>query len=60
MFDFWKFYEGLSNRVDYFDNYWEQFPKGNSRRFMPAEKVFWPVPWGIMPVCWDIKPFTST
>jgi hypothetical protein len=29
MFDFWKFYEGLSSRTNYFDNYWEQFPKGH-------------------------------
>lgn len=33
MFDFWKFYKGLLNRTDYFDNYWEQFPKGQLLRF---------------------------
>lgn len=27
MFDFWKFYNGLLNRTDYFDNYWDQLPK---------------------------------
>jgi hypothetical protein len=33
MFDFWKFYKGLFNRTDYFDNYWEQFPDGNCLQF---------------------------
>jgi hypothetical protein len=33
MFDFWKFYKGLLNRVDYFDNYWDQFPQGRLLRF---------------------------
>ncbi len=33
MFDFWKFYKGLFNRTDYFDNYWEQFPKGKLLQF---------------------------
>lgn len=33
MFDFWKFYRGLLNRTDYFDDYWEQFPKGRLLRF---------------------------
>jgi hypothetical protein len=33
MFDFWNFYKGLLNRTDYFDNYWEQFPKGGLLRF---------------------------
>jgi len=27
MFDFNKFYKGLLNRTDYFDDYWEQFPQ---------------------------------
>lgn len=26
MFDFWKFYSGLLNRNNFFDDYWEQFP----------------------------------
>lgn len=33
MFDFWKFYKGLLDRADYFDNYWEQFPLGHLVRF---------------------------
>ncbi|MBY0536941.1 MAG: HEAT repeat domain-containing protein [Chitinophagaceae bacterium] len=33
MFDFWKFYKGLLNRTDYFDNYWEQFPDGQHLQF---------------------------
>ncbi|UIR56451.1 HEAT repeat domain-containing protein [Sphingobacterium sp. SRCM116780] len=33
MFDFWKFYNGLLNRTDYFDNYWDQFPQGHLFRF---------------------------
>ncbi len=33
MFDFWKFYKGLLNRTDYFDNYWEQFPDGRHLQF---------------------------
>lgn len=36
MFDFWKFYRGLfarTNFFDFFDNYWEQFPKGPPLRF---------------------------
>ncbi|MGQ8867867.1 HEAT repeat domain-containing protein [Myroides sp. TSA_177.3] len=33
MFDFWKFYKGLLDRTDYFDNYWEQFPSGQHLRF---------------------------
>lgn len=33
MFDFWKFYNGLLNRTDYFDNYWEQFPQGRLFRY---------------------------
>lgn len=33
MFDFWKFYKGLLDRTDYFDNYWEQFPKGQRLQF---------------------------
>lgn len=33
MFDFWKFYKGLLNRQDYFDNYWKKFPPGRLFRF---------------------------
>ena len=33
MFDFNKFYKGLLNRTDYFDNYWDKFPKGRLLRF---------------------------
>lgn len=33
MFDFWKFYKGLLDRTDYFDNYWEQFPEGQRLKF---------------------------
>lgn len=33
MFSFWKFYNGLLNRRNYFDNYWEQFPKGRHLAF---------------------------
>jgi len=33
MFDFWKFYKGLLNRADYFDNYWDQFPQGEHLQF---------------------------
>ena len=33
MFDFLKFYNGLLNRTNYFNNYWEQFPKGRSLQF---------------------------
>lgn len=33
MFNFWKFYNGLQNRSNYFDNYWEQFPKGQHLQF---------------------------
>lgn len=33
MFDFWNFYKILSNRTDYFDNCWDQFPKGHLLRF---------------------------
>jgi hypothetical protein len=33
MFDFWKFYNGLLNRTDYFDNYWDQFPEGERLQF---------------------------
>ena len=33
MFDFHKFYAGLLNRTDYFDNYWDQFPTGRLLRF---------------------------
>lgn len=33
MFNFWRFYNGLLNREDYFDNYWEQFPQGHLFRF---------------------------
>lgn len=33
MFDFWKFYNGLLDRSNYFDNYWEQFPKGQHLQF---------------------------
>lgn len=33
MFDFWKFYKGLLDRTDYFDNYWEQFPEGQCLKF---------------------------
>ena len=33
MFDFWKFYNGLFSRTDYFDNYWEQFPQGQHLQF---------------------------
>ena len=33
MFDFWKFYKGLLNRRNYFDNYWDQFPSGQLLRF---------------------------
>lgn len=32
-FDFWEFYNGLLNRSDPFDNYWEQFPEGQSLPF---------------------------
>lgn len=32
-FDFYKFYDGLLNRKDYFDNYWDQFPSGRLLRF---------------------------
>lgn len=33
MFDFNKFYQGLLNRTDYFNNYWEQFPSGRLMRY---------------------------
>ena len=33
MFNFWKFYSGLLNRTDYFDDYWEQFPEGKRLQF---------------------------
>ncbi|CAA7195132.1 HEAT repeat domain-containing protein [Chryseobacterium potabilaquae] len=33
MFNFVKFYKGLLNRTNYFDNYWDQFPSGNLLRF---------------------------
>lgn len=33
MFDFNKFYRGLLKRTNYFDNYWEQFPKGKLNRY---------------------------
>ncbi|MEN5197510.1 HEAT repeat domain-containing protein [Sphingobacterium faecium] len=33
MFDFWKFYKGLFNRDDYFDNYWDKFPEGRHLQF---------------------------
>jgi hypothetical protein len=33
MFDFSKFYHGLLNRTDYFNNYWEQFPIGRLMRY---------------------------
>lgn len=33
MFDFWKFHNGLADRRDYFDNYWDKFPKGRLLRF---------------------------
>lgn len=33
MFDFWRFYNGLAHRRDYFDNYWKKFPKGRLLRF---------------------------
>ncbi len=33
MFDFWEFYNGLSNRTDYFDNYWERFPDGGAFQY---------------------------
>jgi hypothetical protein len=33
MFDFWKFYNGLFHRSDYFDNYWDQFPKEKRLQF---------------------------
>lgn len=33
MFDFWKFYKGLLDRTDYFDNYWDQFPEGQNFQF---------------------------
>lgn len=33
MFEFWKFYKGLLDRTDYFDNYWEPFPSGQRLRF---------------------------
>lgn len=33
MFDFRKFYHGLLNSTDYFDNYWDQFTKGQHLRF---------------------------
>jgi hypothetical protein len=33
MFDFWSFYKGLFKRTNYFDNYLDKFPEGNSRKF---------------------------
>lgn len=33
MFNFWKFYKGLFNRDDYFDNYWDKFPEGEHLQF---------------------------
>lgn len=33
MFDFSKFYQGLLNRTDYFNNYWDQFPIGRKKRY---------------------------
>ena len=33
MFDFWKFYNGLLNRKNLFDNYWNQFPEGRHLSF---------------------------
>ncbi|MCB0738965.1 MAG: hypothetical protein KDC92_15760 [Bacteroidetes bacterium] len=33
MFDFWNFYKGLLQRTDYFDDYWDTFPKGRHMRF---------------------------
>lgn len=33
MFRFDKFYKGLLNRTDYFDNYWSKFPSGRLMRF---------------------------
>jgi hypothetical protein len=33
MFNFNKFYQGLLNRSDYFNNYWEQFPNGRLVQF---------------------------
>ena len=33
MLDFNKFYQGLVNRTDYFDDYWEQFAKGRLMQF---------------------------
>lgn len=32
-FDFWKFYNKLLTRTDYFDNYWDQFPEGGLLQF---------------------------
>ncbi len=36
MFDFWRFYNGLFKRSDYFDNYWDQFAEG---QFMFKEQT---------------------
>lgn len=33
MFDFWKFYRRLVNRTDYFNNLWDEFPKGQLLQF---------------------------
>lgn len=33
MFDFDNFYTGLLNRTNYFDNYWDMFPKGHYLQF---------------------------
>lgn len=33
MIDFWEFYRGLLVRTNYFDNYWDKFPKGRLLRF---------------------------
>jgi hypothetical protein len=33
MFNFWSFYAGLLKRTDYFNNYWDKFPKGRQLRF---------------------------
>lgn len=30
-FNFWKFYNGLLIRTNYFDNYWDRFPHGKFR-----------------------------
>lgn len=33
MFDYSRFYNGLFNRIDLFDNYWDKFPKGQQKLY---------------------------